>query len=365
MSINPVKNHLITLLLCFLIIPSGLNAQQVKGPFDFPDIIGYQTLVCDFHMHTVFSDGLVWPTVRIDEAANQGLDAISITEHIEYLPNSADLLGDHNRAYEIAKARADKKGIILIRGAEITRDMPPGHFNAIFLKDANLLDKESWQDAIQAANDQGAFVFWNHPGWRQPDEIPIWYNEHSWLLSKGWIQGIEIVNENSYYPLAHQWALDSGLTIIGNSDIHDPVDMFFDKCEGEHRPVMLVFSTERTKEGIKEAIIDKRTAVYYKNMLIGDERFLKPLFLESIEGIVAVFQGSDKKPITYYRNKASITFEVSFFDANGKELGSIDLLPGISTELKAPFVGKNVKWVVNNIIISPDRYLEIDQEQLK
>ena len=28
-----------------------------------PDVKGYKTLKCDFHMHTMFSDGLVWPTI--------------------------------------------------------------------------------------------------------------------------------------------------------------------------------------------------------------------------------------------------------------------------------------------------------------
>ena len=45
-----------------------------------PDLPGYVTLKCDFHMHTVFSDADVWPTVRIDEALREGLDAIAITD---------------------------------------------------------------------------------------------------------------------------------------------------------------------------------------------------------------------------------------------------------------------------------------------
>ena len=47
---------------------------------DFPDIPGYQTLLCDFHIHTVFSDGSVWPDIRVQEAVKDGLDAISLTE---------------------------------------------------------------------------------------------------------------------------------------------------------------------------------------------------------------------------------------------------------------------------------------------
>ena len=32
-----------------------------------PNVGAYQVLKCDFHMHTVFSDGQVWPTIRNQE----------------------------------------------------------------------------------------------------------------------------------------------------------------------------------------------------------------------------------------------------------------------------------------------------------
>ena len=56
---------------------------QEKGKIVISDLKGYVTLKCDFHIHTVFSDGTVWPTVRVDEAYREGLDAIAITDHLE------------------------------------------------------------------------------------------------------------------------------------------------------------------------------------------------------------------------------------------------------------------------------------------
>ena len=49
--------------------------------------------------------------------------------------------------------------------------MPPGHFNAIFLNDSNPLEQKAYKDAFNEAKKQGAFIFWNHPGWarQQPD----------------------------------------------------------------------------------------------------------------------------------------------------------------------------------------------------
>ena len=98
-----------------------------------------------------FSDGLVWPTVRVDEAYREGLDAISLTEHIEYRPHKKDIIADHNRSYELSQKQAKKLGILLIRGSEITRSMPPGHFNAIFLNDSNPLEQKAYKDAFNEA----------------------------------------------------------------------------------------------------------------------------------------------------------------------------------------------------------------------
>jgi len=113
------------------LLPQVASA-QVRHEIAFPDLPGYVTLKCDFHMHTVFSDGLVWPTVRVDEAYRTGLDAIALSDHIEYQPHKDDIPTNHNRPYEIALGRAKELGVLLIRGVEITRDTPPGHFNAIF-----------------------------------------------------------------------------------------------------------------------------------------------------------------------------------------------------------------------------------------
>ena len=199
---------------------TGVLSGQVRQEIRIPDILGYKTLKCDFHMHTVFSDGSVWPTVRVDEAWREGLDVISITDHIEYQPHKKDVPTNHNRPYEIALPRARDRGILLIKGTEITRETPPGHFNALFLDDINPVDTKDLLDAMAAASRQGAFIFWNHPGWK-PDKKG-WFDIHTTLYEKKYMRGIEVVNGVSYYPEAHEWALEKGLTFMGTSDIHSP-----------------------------------------------------------------------------------------------------------------------------------------------
>jgi len=68
----------IVLIMVLLTAPgTAISQSGVRRIINIPDISGYHTLKCDFHMHTVFSDGLVWPTVRVQEAYLEGLDAIT------------------------------------------------------------------------------------------------------------------------------------------------------------------------------------------------------------------------------------------------------------------------------------------------
>jgi hypothetical protein len=165
------------LILLFAAVPAGA---QVRHEIQFPDLPGLVTLKCDFHMHSVFSDGLVWPTVRVEEAWRMGLDLIALTDHIEYQPHKGDVPTKHNRPYELAVGGAKERDLLLPRATEITRETPPGHFNAIFLDDVNPLDTPDFVEAVKQANQQGAFVFWNHQGWKG-EEKGRWLEVHTTL----------------------------------------------------------------------------------------------------------------------------------------------------------------------------------------
>lgn len=274
--------HLLTAAL-FVFFFASLSAQpNYRKEIKIPDIPGYKTLKCDFHSHTVFSDGTVWPTFRIEEAWRSGLDAIAITDHIEYQPHKDYVPTNHNAAYEIGKALADQLGIILIHGSEITRNMPPGHLNAIFITDANALVKDDWKEAVKEAVNQGGLVFWNHPGWtgQQPDGVARWYDEHNYLFENKLISGIEVVNSIEYYPTVFEWCLEKKLAILGNSDIHNPIDFDYGNTR---RPVTLVFAKTASSEGIKDGIIYHRTAIFYDGKLYGEEKYLDPLFRSSVK----------------------------------------------------------------------------------
>jgi len=249
-------------------------AAEVRQAIHFPDLPGYRTLKCDLHMHTVFSDGKVWPTVRVDEAWREGLDAIAITDHIEYLAHKAFVTADFNAAYEIALPRAKEKNILLVKGVEITRDTPPGHFNLLFIRDGAPFNTADIFAVFDRAAQQNAYVMWNHPGWRQR---PRWGEVQSRLAERKQLKAIEVCNGDEYYPEAFQWAIEKNLAVIGCTDIHDP-SLSPAPTPALHRTLTLVFARERSLEGLREALEAGRTLVWFENCLMGREQYASAMF---------------------------------------------------------------------------------------
>jgi hypothetical protein len=260
------------------------HSHTLGTSLQFPNILGYQTLKCDLHQHTVFSDGDVWPSIRVRESLMDNLDAISLTEHLEYQPHLGDIPNkDRNRSYQIALKEAKDHNLIIVRGSEITRAMPPGHSNAVFIEDANKLLLTNYLDAYKEAKNQKAFVFWNHP-YETPknDYITYLHEVNKKLMDSNLIQGIEIVNTHNYSAEALQIAYDRNLTLMGTSDVHGLIDWDYKKGPKGHRPITLVFSKDRTQESIKSALFDRRTVVHYDNTLIGRDSLLIPLINECL-----------------------------------------------------------------------------------
>jgi hypothetical protein len=279
---------------------------------EFPDTAEHRTLVVDLHTHSVFSDGHVWPRIRVGEALRDGLDALAITEHLEWQPHLADIPHpDRNRSYEEALASVPAgSDLIVIAGSEITRSAPVGHMNAVFVNDANALlevgpppepfdvreyyrQAGAWpaQAAVDVANEQGAFVFWNH-SWSTFEDLRTELVEfHRANAAAGKLHGIEVVNGRTYSEESFQAALDHDLALVGVSDVHNLIDWDYEPHKGGHRPVNLVFAEGKTSEAIRQALLEKRTAIWYKNLLIGRSRELEPLLEASLKVSRARYPG--------------------------------------------------------------------------
>ena len=305
--------------LLFIFICSTLQAQtdhnHARGRvIKFPTIPGYTTMKTDLHQHTVFSDGHVWPDIRVKEALMDGIDVISLTEHLEYQPHKADLPHpDRNRSYQLALEEAKDHDLIIIRGSEITRSMPPGHCNAVFITDANKLLVKDSVESFREANRQGAFVFWNHPHWiaQRPDGIATLTPLHRTLINEKLLQGIEVVNDQNYSDEALQIALDNNLTIMGTSDIHGLIDWDFVNGKAGHRPLTLVFSKGKTEAAIKDALMNRRTVAVFKNLLIGRDEFLIPLVKESLVIKKATYIGKSSVLHVTIENKTNTVFTLA------------------------------------------------------
>lgn len=310
---------LIILLSLICLVNGVICAQAIqRRVLDLPEVDGYELLKCDFHLHTVFSDGYVWPTVRVDEAITEGLDAIALTEHIELRTRILAIDStlskiSHNIAYDMAKKQADAAGVILIKGAEITRAMPPGHFNAIFLPDANplaeyvnpenKLDGSNIVETLAKAKELGAFVFWNHPWFQNPQNIAEWMPIHEELYQKGLITGVEVINATRYDAEILKWCLDKDLTILSNTDAHHPVTP---GLYGYHRTMTIVFAKEKSEAGIREALENRRSVAYLHGHIYGKEEFIRPLFENAIE--VDVHGNTDGNAYLILKNNTSIEY---------------------------------------------------------
>lgn len=358
-----IKIFLLTLFLSMNITAQSVNnihlhhmrKPRVRKEIKIPNILGLKTLKGDFHIHTVFSDGIAWPTYRVDEAWEEGLDIIAITDHIEGYPNKPFLNGDHNSSYNVALPNAIEKGIILIHAAEITRGMPPGHMNALFIKDANKLDVETVDDAVKAAVDQGAFILWNHPGWEkhQPDTT-LWMPLHEKYFTNGWINGIEVFNEYEWYPISIDWCIDKNLAVFANSDIHDISGHFYD-IERCHRPMTLVFSKEKDEASIKQALEEGRTVAWFDDKLVGKEEYLKALFEESVDIKFSGRYDAKDRPIIEIKNNSNLKFVIT--DEKGKEI-----VIYADKAVQFPYSLGETVFSFNNLYIGTEKNLKVNIE---
>jgi predicted metal-dependent phosphoesterase TrpH len=362
-NLDIIKSKLVSTVMLFTglnVFGQNLNNIQVpemiqedgRKMIRMPDILGYKTLKCDFHMHTIFSDGAVWPTIRVDEAWREGLDAIAITDHIENNPSKMFVGGDDNSSFEIAKPYAEKYNIILVRGGEISRDMPPGHFNALFLNDVNALDKKDYMDAFEAAKKQGAFIIWNHPGWKaqQPDTCK-WWDIHTELLNKGMIHAVEVFNEQEFYPVTLDWCNEKNIAYTAASDIHGIIASTYNLDEF-NRPLTLVFAKNRSEEALREALFAHHTVAWFGKYLAGKEEFLREIFKSAV---TSTFHEETKYGNNYLvKNNCEITFELKAEDGTGFSI------PANKETIINIKKNSSLKFTVSNLMITTKQSLTVD-----
>ena len=279
----------------FTVPHAQIRPTRTPRKITIPDAGEYKVLKGDFHIHTLFSDGLVMPKDRVAEALDNGLDVIAITDHIEYHPNItggalklAANNDDQNLSTNFAKEDAEKNKLLLVRGAEITKS--EWHFNALFVEDVNPIAAfgDDWRAMLAETVNQGGYVHWNHPNWidRTPDTPPFglkagepmrFFDEIEEARAKGLVHGVEVFNGSSYYPIAMEWCYERDLAMHCNSDIHASEWNNYG-WQNPLRPMTLVLAEDRSVESVREAFFAKRTIGWAANMVFGYRDCLEKLF---------------------------------------------------------------------------------------
>ena len=355
-----------------IVLSYAASAQVRQTPFRFPDAGEYKVLKADFHLHTVFSDGMVWPTARVEEAYAEDLDVIALTEHVEFRPRLNDIsTTDHNRSYDVAKDLAERYGIVLIRSTEITRAMPPGHLNIIDIHDANVFDAlynhsdrndtARVTEALREGKRQGGFIFWNHTAFPTPDNKSTWHPAHQRLVEQGLMMGIEVVNGERYEPIAFQWCLDHNLAIISNTDAHST--MAQKRAIDGFKVMTLVLARERTSEAVMDALRNRRTVALWNNQLMGRSEHVAPIVQTSVKAILHERGGQF---LFEYVNESGFPFSFQLNDLPEGFRIRNDLSMTVNPYEKVAFtatvreeVPSSISVKVLNVWTTPDKNLEI------
>ena len=352
--------------------PSEWNVQYIKqknyGPpcafnprkIDIPDIDGYTTLKVDLHMHTVNSDGEVSPRMRVMEAYAEGLDAIAITDHQPAFGRPDDW--DYDQSYRQAFNEAEKRGILLIRGMEISHNQSDiGHMNVLFVKNCNdykipqdFGQKETHEALVQAQK-EGAWVTGNHPGW--PDQNSelgqFWIEE----IEAGRIQGMEVFNSYEFYPLAIDHIRKYNLAFIGASDEHRPMNFDYD-LNNVMRPMSFIFAEERSIDAIHDALKARRSVAYANNMLAGEAKWLLKLFKASIKIEKVEDRGSNLRVRLYNQS------DIDYFLDCGLPSKEIRIPAHHYFDEERPKIDLSIQYSVTNMFTSSTECLTVPMSLL-
>lgn len=383
---------------------TSVSAQQKKIPqavrtcseitlrrteIHLPQVKGYNIYKGDFHVHTSYSDGRVNPAGRITEAWVDGLDIVAITDHYEgqrgvkgffkvAAPYNEDgqptkyqaasdakkVMVDFNAIHREAEKQLEKSGypMLLVKGCEMARNPKThGHFNCIFVQDANPLYDPDLKVAFKRVHEQGGIVIHNHPSYKRgTTDKSEWHEE---VYREGLIDGVEVANGYSYYPLMVNRCLDEKLTMFGNTDEHGLTAHKYASA-GNHRTMTFVLAKELTEKAVKDAILKHRTLVYSGGNVIGEEKWLAELLNESIEcRVIQEFneKGARKFQLT---NHSSIPYTLR----SGKKTHHLEPFKSIyitlgkdkeSGEQLTPKFSVENMWHVDNQ--NPTIYIKLDK----
>lgn len=364
-------------------VQASFHSYYHRQQIVIPNVCGYNVYTAGLHTHTIYSDGQVTPLYRVREAWRYGLDILAITDHIEYRPTENDMLrymtgyikdeysdrprgvntnvsrreadergiiADLNVGYETAKTANEKFGLLLIRGAEITRG--DNHFNVLFTKDNNKVYDADIEKSMRNAIDQGAIVIHNHPKIDKSTETQMTPLAES-LHAKGLLSGVEVGNSFHSWDHLFRYAIDKGYALISGTDAHSSFDEFYyqNGNRSTYPNMTLVLAKRCDEQSIKEALVKGRTIAYQNGKLIGREEYLLGLFNASVS--LQHMCDTRRETMVIITNKSSFPYELRYNKHNAvvHAMGSL--------QISLPIGAKEVEFEVRNLFVGKGEYVKV------
>jgi len=221
-------------------------------------------LLCDLHVHTTFSDGVLDLRSLIDFYGKRRFDVISVTDHLQDLETLKRSMSAGKTVHSLRRENFDeylnalRNGaryswetyrMLLIPGVELTNDTKSYHLLIVDVKD--YIDPSLPIEEIAAkAQKQEALVIAAHPC-RKLDEDGsmsiLWENHEEYeKLIDAW----EIANRDELYSALGP----TGYRFVACSDLHKPEHIYSWKT--------LVYA-EKNVESFKKAVKAGKTAIHF------------------------------------------------------------------------------------------------------
>jgi hypothetical protein len=196
-------------------------------------------LLCDFHIHTTYSDGVLPLPRVVDLFGRSGHDVIAITDHIVNRDNSLGRIAhaagrtltpeSWKRYREEIAREADRAwrtwGMLVIPGAELTRNTfhrdTSAHVLALGLEEYVSADGDPL-DMLREIRSTGAVSVACHPHETSERFANTWYLWNRRELVGGLVDLWEVANRWELFPVVTREVLPH----CANSDFHAPEHLY-------------------------------------------------------------------------------------------------------------------------------------------
>ena len=220
-------------------------------------------LLCDFHIHTTFSDGSVELTETVDLFGQAGFDVISVTDHVVNGDNSIGVMtnilnmsltegdfGDYlNRLLEEKERAWRKYNMLVIPGVEISKNYVSAKKSAHML----ILDIQSYipatwtyEEIFEEAKRQNALIIACHPHHQSNitahETLFLWNNRNRYAH---YIDAWEIANRDDVFSAISL----KRYPYIASSDFHKVRHLYSWKT---------LLNCEKNIESVKQCIRNNR-----------------------------------------------------------------------------------------------------------